>query len=260
MSQLSAFTSSFILTVLLAGANAWSQPLDVVVPPPGSPSGQGALTVVGEPGLSQGGEYEVFQCAPASDGGFARGSCYFLFAASLHETVQLNAGHYRIVYERTFTNLEIGQGDSKILQLQKIQVPQQDAPVRYTVFWDLTHPSMQNLYARSTWESARYASEAGQICAGPYHQLPGGRYFCTTWLSGKYSDFKQNVFSFDNQAGFTALAYVAPPPQFQRRYFGRFYATSPTDSEFVSVFPGIYGLRFQYETGRIEDVYGVDVK
>jgi hypothetical protein len=155
----------------------------------------------------------------------------------------------------------IVDGQITTLQLQKIKVPQNsDRRVTFQVFWDFTNSTMRDKYARTTWEAGPFAYDADRICFDRYDRIPGGFLFCSAWLSNNPERFAQDVFTWDAYGNLNALSFIQPPPQFQRRNFGRVVVNNVTDDDFVAVFPGVYGVHFTSSDGRQDDVYGVVVE
>lgn len=252
---------ALLLLTLTTVAFSAPNPLDVIVNPPGTVTGRGQLEVVGKVGMNQTMTYKLFRCTTDTNAQIVRGGCMFQIEASVGDRVTLSPGLYRIAYSQMLAEAKISDGQVTTLTLQKISVPQTAGNrVQFSVFWDLTNQATLSRYARTTWESYNYANQSNQICSGRYDRIPGGYYFCEAWLSNDPVRFEQTVFNSDAQGNLIALAFMQPPPQFQRRNFGRVMVSDPTDGDFVAVLPGVYGIHFESLDGRRDDIYNILVK
>src|SRR5688500_18306040 len=64
---------------------------------------------------------------------------------------------------------------------------------------------------------------------------------------------------FGSDGRYEGYSYNYGAPSYWYQY-PRQMVTDPKDGDFVSVFPGTYGIQWRYEDGVVEDTYGIKVK
>jgi hypothetical protein len=237
--------------ILIGSTTAISpQLLDTIVNVPGEIQDQETITVRGVPGAGQS-SYQVRFCR------FERGRQGLPMINSLDdcsnhalgEAVHLSVGSYYVSYESgshqgSSTEVDLGSGEQRTLSLAKLEVPKVDGSYSFTLYVDVTNAQEKDKFALEKWiTNDRFQGEDCRVDAAYY---PKTKRDCLAWKGENYraligTDFRttnaayidplDNYGTFATERGGTDSVY-------------RLLVGSGHDGDFVSVFPGVYGMTF----------------
>jgi hypothetical protein len=291
------FKSIFAATLLFnQAALAVNVKDDQTVPVPGPVREQASgITVNGTPGAGQ--EKKKIHIAPMeldAKGGVVRAGEGHEKLYNLGQEAVLGAGLYVVTYARSMSIVELHDGDHKVINLQKINVPQVDGNYKVELFADLTDASEMDKRLQEYWSTGYWYNhgdgtddrdsdiveigfpepprdQAWTICAklDPGTRWTGlGKNSCKAWLGRSYKALLGPSVKTDQEASFIVLEFsyyyrdtVTPQSkQTQFKNYGRRIISKGKDGDFFSVLPGVYGLEFTNLTGQTFKTMGIVAK
>jgi hypothetical protein len=230
----------------------------VVVPVPNSLQSYGKLIVRGTPGAGQKEGVWIGKCELLPNGIPKASSCKALegLSTTLNKELSLPSGHYLVSYSNTtYSNLVEVKKDKVItLQLRKIKVPHYNGGIEFDVFSDLSHPVEQEKVLFVTWSAGNLQAACDSTGEKDERlRWPSASLACDVIKTGDYRSIRGAY------ADFTADGKVRPLIGNNRQPF--FWSVvDPKDGDFVSVFPGVYGIKFKDTmTGQTDIQYGIRV-
>jgi hypothetical protein len=254
---------ALVLSIVPTAMQGWSADSnDVVVQAPVALATGGTLEVIGTPGAGQTTDLEVDYCESDAQGNLLRAGCAQITSGlkiSINQPISVAAGTYKIVYSNTVEFVQLGVGEKKVIQLKKIEVPKTSRPVSFSVFLDLTDPSMQALELQQYFATPQSVGggwgTVASYCATK-DVYSADLQACAVYNSAKtYHDLLNKVVSFGNMGSLGTHSFNVSEAPFDYSYV---YVTDPRSGDFVSVLPGVYGIVFSdSETGAQQDQYSV---
>jgi hypothetical protein len=209
------------------------------------------LLVAGTPGAEQKNTVKISECATSADGTPTKFSCDFFSADyPLNQQVSLRPGYYHLTYSHTDTYVRLGSSETREIDLKQLKVAQSAHPVEFSVFLDLTNPSEQDAYLKREFLDAH--TDSMPDCRV---KLPRGesedKLFCQVVRQNDYRKFSEIVHFYPD----------ASVTGFHGGLGTQVKVTDPQSGEFVSVFPGVYGIDFRdTETGDEKSQFGIQVE
>jgi hypothetical protein len=191
----------------------------------------------------------------------------------LNVSTAVGAGTYGLLYANSFTVVEVLVKSETVISLAKLNIPKVDGTYSFHAFVDLTNSGEQDKQLAKLWItsqsmkfSERNIATLDQLCRvrGLDSQAVAA---CKAWHTGKYQSLQGPAVKFTDNASFLALAWsFLPSPlrvgdeesSFENQ--GRVNVGSGFDGDFISVFPGVYGIEFQSPFGQTTDSYGFIVQ
>ncbi|MGZ6442173.1 MAG: hypothetical protein ACXWRU_19105 [Pseudobdellovibrionaceae bacterium] len=214
---------------------------DVVVPVPPQISAYGQLLVTGMPGNGQSEVFRYAKCEKGKNGAPKKFSCNANSTSILNETQDLKPGYYKINYSGSITFLEIKQNSVTEVSLRKIQIPKVNGNFKAEVFFDLSSLSMEDLALRLIFSNSYGEENFKGLCANNSKQIPKSvKAACAAWNSDDYRNLNMAVLRFSND-GTASLINV--DGSFDKPVHV-FVNSAATAGDFISVFPGVYGITF----------------
>jgi hypothetical protein len=242
---------------------------DVVVPVPGQ--GSQILVRTDHADLRQS-QYVIYDCRVQNpqlpigrQGRISQGGCGWLKTATLNKVTPVASGTYRLIYEGSFMDVDVADGQSVEIDLRKIKVPRAQTGTYFRVIWDLSDPIVQSLYAQVSWERYGYANDIYQACrwADPVWHYPGR--FCHAFNQGDFQTWSRQGFQFQPNQGVSALVYDSARRGFVWRDYGWVMVNESwievgSDDGVVLTFPGRYSVVFSFPDGSQRIQSGVVVQ
>jgi hypothetical protein len=172
----------------------------------------------------------------------------------LNEPVRLEPDTYRLMYSSTDLFVDLRGGEKRVIDLSRLSVPRS---VYCDAFRDLTDPGEQGKHLRLAWFRFTAAAQWGDgmesdpeaVCARGGSD-PFVARACAAWRSGDYRNLGA-FFRFNADGNPDA-------PKFENQMLylvGSGSLTAP-NGDFLSVFPGTYGIACAHEPTR----FGIVVK
>ncbi len=167
-----------------------------------------------------------------------------------------------VTYSSTNTFVQVRADEKTVAELKKLKVAKADRPVSFSVFKDFTDHGMQDRSLKLAWIHSGNLQEIFQnICQTPSAQDQSA---CDAWRSGNYHQLLGRVIQFGDDGSIYFWVFNTDPDAAGSHVFkneGRVYVTDPEAGQFVSVFPGVYGVVFtDNQTGKSETRYGIRVQ
>lgn len=221
----------------------------VIVPVPNEQAVN--LKLVGMKGGGQSDHFMLCEIKLRPNGSPVAGSQGTCQKGRLNKPVSVWPGTYLVKYSETVQYVTLMTAGDFELPLQKIEVPKVNGKVHFDVFVDMTSPEMQaghlmGLAAEEFYFKFRAASNRSWALK---HALPfldtGDVALMSAELKTVAFDPYGKFCNFDSEGGRLGCKYVM--------------VTDPKDGDFVSVLPGVYGIRWRFPNGRIQYQYGVTV-
>lgn len=232
---------------------------DVEISVPSDMGRSGILEVVGTSGAGQKDEVQINYCESDSQGNPVQFGCKYVKTIHLNEPTVVAPGTYSIYYSQTNAHVRVRADEKTVATLKKLKVTQAYRSISFSVFNDLTDPSMQDNFLLGIFANSLNRRQVERFCRIPDLSNKAA---CDAIASGNYhallnrgvqfsSDGSRSVWQFTDNSG---------PNSGWFENWGRQYVTDPKAGEFVSVFPGVYGVVFtDNQTGKTETRYGIHV-
>ena len=239
--------SKFLLISFFVAATAKA---DVVVPVPQALAQSGKITVVGVKGSGQSEKAELYKFDYDANGTPIAGSAKSIANIKLNEPFSARPGYYFVRYSGTSSGPIALANDANVgVYLKKISVPKLTGQFEFNVFLDYTNPSMRTNGSFHLWI---YYSQLDLCKSGV--GFPQG--ICEKVKQGyqAYLDFMDST-RYDKTG--SIVWYKDDGKIWEAR---KHWVVDPKDGEFVSVFPGTYGIEFKDNQGNSETQYGIEVK
>ena len=244
--------AQFILSMLALSTVAVNVALadgNVTVPIPDRLVGpMGTLIVEGIAGGGQQSTFLAHRCEIDSKGMPVKSSCIWSSKAfELGKKIQLHAGFYFILYSQTSVWVRIQSNQLTRLHLSKLRVPtaSDGRKISFLVFLDMTDSSMQDKLMLRAWSSS---GAAGQVCG---KNDPSLKAACEAFNSDDYNRLAGTYFTFGTEGSISSIDH---------QYAGRDHVSRADAGQFISVFPGVYGIVFEDKDNDIYSTrYGVPV-
>jgi hypothetical protein len=231
---------------------------DVEISVPDDLGRSGTLEVVGTPGAGQKDEVQIYSCESDSQGTPVRFGCKVFKSIHLNEPTVLIPGTYWISYSNTDANVRVRADEKTVATLKKLKVTQTYRSVSFSVFQDLTDSSMQDDLLLRVFTFSANRPQVERYCRIPDLS---NKAVCDSFASGNYHALLNKGAQFNSDGSWNSWVFSHGSPNsgsFDNK--GRLYVTDPKAGEFVSVFPGVYGVVFtDNQTGKTETRYGIHV-
>lgn len=235
---------------------------DVEIPVPGDMGRDGLFEVVGVPGPGQKDEVEIRRCETDAYGEPVRFGCDYERPKriGLNQTIMLTPGTYEVFFSDTFIFTKVRPDEKTVETLKKIKVSNTEHSVSFSVFIDFTDRSMQDRYLKSIWADSLHSFVLEYNC-NPVQPLDEAA--CRAWASGNYHQLLNKYVQFNDNGSlylWQFFSVLTGPEDHGFSLRTRYYVTDPEAGQFVSVFPGVYGIEFtDNETGKTETQFGIHV-
>ena len=232
---------------------------DVTVPIPNDLAQPGSLQVKGVAGPGQSKSVRAVRCnidsqgAPLSNGCVGR-----IFNFELNQKIILRAGLYKIIYSHTLAWVIVESRQLKQVPLPKIKVPAgpKGRKFSFSVFKDFTDPSMQDSVLFDAWTGPQDNKYLDITCDSRYSDL---KVACDALKSNDHRRLLGTVVKFGTDGSLSVLFAQEPGGGVWSRAV-RTWVTDPEAGQFVSAFPGVYGIVFKDEgTDETSTLYGIKV-
>lgn len=232
---------------------------DVTVPVPetiGKPLS--AFQINGTVGSGQTDSFVLFGCQTDGNARVVQGSCKTFDlhddpstkAGKINKSYSIPEGYYCARYSNTHAYFTIQKDKPVTLDLQKIIVPG-DRSASFDVFNDYSDKSMQDDMVYRYWLGDE--SDFLKKCPSKNRNLQAA---CDALKSGEVARLQDTLVAFTSDGKYSPLGEDG---KFQKPMRGQ--VTDPKAGEFVSVFPGVYGIEFKDPlTGKTEVQLGVRVQ
>jgi hypothetical protein len=198
----------------------------------------GAIEVVGSPGTNQTYTVGINYCETNSDGSVKIFGCNSGKYIQLNQQISVPPGLYIVWYSESYVRVIVRPGQKSVLQLKSLTVPKSDLNLQTEIDWDLTDPSMQDLFL---WISFANPGNENvfEDCDSSSPSANDGH--CAVLQSTDYRSFLNTIIKFEGGAGM---------------YHGRVWGPGSTgftganwtyknvaevgSGDTISVFPGTY--------------------
>jgi len=227
-------------------ALADSDEVDVSVPGPKQPTG--SLTIVGEPGSGQNGWANVFLCKTDDWDRIVKFGCSEIKDPMryLNETFAVVPGTYLINYSNSKTYVKVTANQATQVRLKKLKVLPSTRNVTYSVFRDLSDPSMQDQMLKNVFVAS--GNESNFMVPSNYcgEDQPQNQKACKALQGNYYQELKDSFYRFGKDGTFSEFKFLSRDSE-ESRFSEpqRLYIGDPKPGEFMSVFPGTYGIEFK---------------
>jgi hypothetical protein len=213
----------------------------------------GTLLVSGTPGMGQTNVLFVQQCQTDSTGqptifGCVQGKNYVI-----NQTISLSPGTYYISYSHIPYFVQIVASQQTLVPLKPLLVgATRDPSKTFSVFMDFNDSSMQDVLLKDYYSNPNNRFYVVNLCGTNYGSNSSKP--CTAWAAGSYQALFNTVLAFNSDASVSTFLQKGG---FQNA--GRLEVADPEFGQFLSVFPGVYGVVIkENKSGKIlETDYGI---